>query len=121
MPSYPYLTGQAVIYSEKNLEEVAAILSKALFGGAPFGGKEDYIYDEVPAVYISDKAAPLGLRIILQGNGGKLGYRLELHSDTNLPADQADNATFEPIDLSDYLALLLGDVAGISVKSFSSH
>ena len=115
MTPHPYLTANVHIHSDLTLEKVANVLSRVLFAGAPFGGKNDYIYDEVPAVYIAKNHSPLGLYITLQGYGGKTGYLLEMISDTNLsPHSTGDNYT--PVDLSPYLALLLRDIEGIAIQ-----
>lgn len=114
MTSYPYLTANVLIHSDLTLENVAKILSKTLFAGAPFGGKNDYIYDEMPAVYITEKMSPLGLYITLQGYGGKTGYMLQITSIDNLPP-AVDHDDFTLLDLSPYITSLLRDVQGITV------
>ena len=114
MTSHPYLTANVLIHSDLTLEKVAEVLSRTLFAGAPFGGKNDYIYEEVPAVYIANDKSPLGLYITLQGYGGTTGYMLQITSIDNLPP-AVDHDDFAPLDLSPYITSLLRDVQGITV------
>lgn len=48
----PYFVCALPIYSDKDIYGVANIISNEIFGGLPFGGLEDYIYDEIQAIYI---------------------------------------------------------------------
>ncbi|MGG1442447.1 hypothetical protein ABE354_10340 [Brevibacillus laterosporus] len=50
MKKYPYFICLLPIVSEEDTIGVAKIISNKLVGDIPFGGLEDYIYEEVPAV-----------------------------------------------------------------------
>jgi hypothetical protein len=64
-PMIPYITGGVKFRSDLTLEEVGEILSRELFGGLPFGGKDESIHEEIPAIFIEPTI--LGLQIILDG------------------------------------------------------
>ena len=89
--------------SPLSLEETAACLSSHVFGGVQFGGRDEYVKDEVPAL-VAQKSV-LGCYIVIYGSGAD-GYRLEmqsqLRSDANsVRTDAAD--IFTEIDLSELL------------------
>lgn len=63
-----FLGGSIAFQSEKKLEEVGKEISNKLFGGVPFQGINENIYEEVPAIYI--KTPMIGLEIILSGYSG---------------------------------------------------
>ncbi|MFT9820962.1 hypothetical protein [Lysinibacillus sp. NPDC056185] len=65
MRKFPYFKYLLPIASEKPLNELAKSISNKI----PFGGLEDYLYEEVPAVYINSNI--LGFELILQGYGGE--------------------------------------------------
>ncbi|MCF6136057.1 hypothetical protein L2649_12925 [Thermoactinomyces vulgaris] len=70
MNGFPYFECQLPIYTEKDIHEtdiheIAEMISNQLFGGLPFGGLEDYIYKEIPAIYIDSPI--LGFEIIVAG------------------------------------------------------
>ncbi|WP_134000212.1 hypothetical protein [Dinghuibacter silviterrae] len=48
-----------------SLEELGEILSREIFAGLKFGGKEESIHEEIPAIFIEPTI--LGLQIILDG------------------------------------------------------
>jgi hypothetical protein len=106
-----YLVCNLPIWSNKSLEEVAEIVSSRVLAGIPFIGRDEYIYDEVPAIYA--KQNPLGLRIILQGHGGQHGYTLTMHpADYPLEAEPGPDEESKG-DITDYIASLLKDIPGI--------
>ena len=72
------------IDSQLSLEEVGELISKKIFGGLKFIGREQYIRDEVPAVYLESDL--LGLSYVLSG-GPVDGYFLEIEP-ANEPADK---------------------------------
>lgn len=103
MKKYPYFVCLLPIVSEEDISGVAKIISDKLVGGILFGGLEDYIYEEVPAVYI--KESILGFELVLQGYGGEEGYVLEVRSD---PRNIEPNNTKEiKVDITHYIASLL--------------
>ncbi|MED1663379.1 hypothetical protein [Brevibacillus laterosporus] len=50
MKKYPYFICLLPIVSEEDIIGVAKIISNKLVGDIPFGGLEDYIYEEVPKI-----------------------------------------------------------------------
>jgi len=110
MLSLPFLRCGLRIVSDMSIEEVGELISRKLFGGLSFGGKEDYICEEIPAIYI--KKQLLGIRIILNGFPGKNGgYILDLVSDFEYPK----NTKYEEVDLKKYIAVALGDIEGLEI------
>ena len=100
---FQYILGVACLKSNLALEEVGQILSEKLFGGIPFGGKDKYIHEEVPAIFISQTV--MGLRIVLDGHSGLesgMGFNLNI---TSLIVP--DNVAYEDIRLDNYLTQLL--------------
>jgi hypothetical protein len=100
-------------FSEKSLKELSHELSAAIFGGIPFVGKAEGIWDEIPAVRLSQRV--LGLDIILGGSTGEQGgYSLEAEAHEfpwdEIPPSQA--AEFE-VDLSPYFWHLISTLPGI--------
>jgi hypothetical protein len=104
-----FLVCGLVLFSEKSLEEVAEILSAKLIAGIPFVGRDEFIYDEIPAVYAERDV--LGLRIILQGFGGEDGYQLEIrprdYPSENKPLDLTRTSR---VDITDFIGFLLKDI-----------
>ncbi len=110
----PYLVCGLPIRSEKNLEQVAELISQRLFRGIPFVGKEEHFYDEVPAVRA--KHHVLGLRIVLQGFGGDQGYYLEMHPSGYPENREAAAKVLNPdLDITAYIAFLLSDIPEIQI------
>lgn len=100
----PYLVGTVAFQSSQTLEEVGKLISERLFGGLKFEGKEEYIYEEIPAIYISELI--LGLRVILSGYSGfdeEEWFELKLGPLRGVPQNG------EKYDLSAYLETLLSD------------
>src|SRR5262245_52948875 len=79
----PFLIGQVVIRSDEPIELVANRLSSTWLNGVPFGGKDEGIYEEVPAMY----AEVVGLRFVLSGFAGK-HYLLECFPSPRLPTTE---------------------------------
>ncbi|MFU1794157.1 hypothetical protein ACM1RC_09835 [Paenibacillus azoreducens] len=111
MKKYPYFVCLLPIVSEEDIIGVAKIISDKLVGGIPFGGLEDYIYEEVPAVYI--KESILGFELVIQGYGGEDGYVLEVRSD---PRNSEPNDVREiRVDITNYIASLLEGTEKIKI------
>ncbi|MCP3778977.1 hypothetical protein [Paenibacillus sp. MZ03-122A] len=112
MKKYPYFTCSLPIESEEDIFGVAKIISDKLVGGIPFGGLEDYIYEEVPAVYIN--ANILGFELVIQGYGGDGGYLLEVNpSPYNESPDDTERVT---VEITRYIASLLEGTEKIKIK-----
>ncbi|NTU21992.1 hypothetical protein HPY28_16830 [Brevibacillus sp. HB1.2] len=109
---YPYFTCSLPIASEEDIYGVANIISEKLVGGITFGGLEDYIYEEVPTVYINKSI--LGLEFVIQGYGGEKGYIVEVHSHPG--NDEPDNVNEVEIDITCYVASLLEGTEKIKIK-----
>ncbi len=62
-PDINALYGSCAMRTNLSLEQLAKIISDKVFGGVPFGGKDQHIWEEIPAVYI--RSSILGLQIIL--------------------------------------------------------
>jgi hypothetical protein len=103
------------IWTEKDLAELAEVLSTHLFGGVRFGGKEEQIRDEVPAVFIDHL---LGMEIVLCGFGGEKGYSLTFERKYRLWAEvkSAEDTRSQTVDLSPYIAKLLSKVPDLQVS-----
>ncbi|MED1786881.1 hypothetical protein P4V47_05060 [Brevibacillus laterosporus] len=100
----PFLVGTVAFQSNQSLEEVGKLISERLFGGLQFGGKEEYIHEEIPAIYISELI--LGLRVILSGYSGfgeEDWFVLKLGPLRGVPKNG------EKYDLSVYLQTLFSD------------
>ncbi len=69
-PGITEVYGSAAVRTSLSLEETAKIISKQLFGGMPFGGKEKSIWEEVPAVYIN---TPILGSLVILGRGNNQG------------------------------------------------
>jgi hypothetical protein len=60
------LIGSVEIYSELEIEDLGKIISKEIFGNIPFVGLLDYVYEDVPTIFI-ERGSLLGLDIKLFG------------------------------------------------------
>jgi hypothetical protein len=109
------LTCNLEIISDKSLEEVAALISERIFGGVRFVGRDEHIYDQVPAIYAERDI--LGLRVILQGYGGVEPYILEMRPREPLdPSLSPDFIRKSVVDISGYVSRLLQGIEGVSVS-----
>lgn len=84
--STPFLIGNVCLKSSLTLEEVADIISTRLFGGLKFGGKDEDIHEEVPAVFLEFPI--LGLFVVLDGYPGldeENGYCLYVKPGIEMP------------------------------------
>ncbi|TKI52820.1 hypothetical protein FC756_27185 [Lysinibacillus mangiferihumi] len=111
MKKYPYFICFVPILSEEDIIGVSKIISNKLVSGIPFGGLEDYIYEEVPAVYI--KESILGFELVIQGYGGKEGYILEIRS--YLRNSELHDAKEITVDITNYIASLLEGTEKIKI------
>ncbi|MGC7931632.1 MULTISPECIES: hypothetical protein [Lysinibacillus] len=111
MKKYPYFICFVPILSEEDISGVSKIISNKLVGGLPFGGLEDYIYEEVPAVYI--KESILGFELVIQGYGGEEGYILEIRS--YIRNSELHDAKEITVDITNYIASLLEGTEKIKI------
>ena len=100
------------IKSELPLEDVAEIVSAHLLGGVQFTGRDQYVRDEVPAVYSAEYI--LGCRFLLCGAPDEEGYYLEVldhhESMKGLTAAQMRESL---VDISSDIVRLLQSVGSI--------
>lgn len=112
-----YPCGSVVLQSTQSLEEVARELSRRLFAGVPFGGRDEAVFDEVPAVYIREPI--LGFFVTLSGHEERHEYVLRFRPWTSQLRDKGTDQhrveLLQPIDLSAWLVVLLSDLKGIVV------
>ena len=98
------------IKSSFDLIEMAAILSEQICGGIEFGGQDDNVREEVPAVYTQRDF--LGLRIVLYGGSGEYGLDVEQWGEQ--VSDDIGNAY---IDFSKHLLMLVSRISGLQAHS----
>jgi len=87
--------------STESLESVEVQISEHLFGGISFGGREESLRDEVPALRMMRDV--LGLRVIVHGYAGAEGHTVEVEARPSVvkgvPPDQR-----EVVGLSEFVA-----------------
>lgn len=105
--NFPDIYCSVKFFYEGNIIQVGEKISENLIGGLPFVGLEEYIYDEVPAVYI--KQPILGLEIVLQGYGGSEGYVLGINLAycVDAPGD------YMKVDISPLIKERLANIDGL--------
>jgi hypothetical protein len=109
------LTCNLEIISDLDLEGVGHQISDAVFGGAPFVGRSEYIFDEIPAVYCERPF--FGERITLQGVEGSGSYFLEARGGSNRPpGGTSQQFPRSPIDTSGCIAQCLNGVKGLAIR-----
>lgn len=57
------LQASVAFQAKGSLEEIGGYLSKQVFGGLPFGGKDACIHEEIPAVFIGEPI--MGMQVVL--------------------------------------------------------
>lgn len=105
----PHIHGSVNFKSDLSLEEVGRIIGDKVFSGAVFGGKENSIYEEVPAIYIDNLM--LGFLFVIQGYSGinhESGYWLNITPYFSITNNEKfkDAIKFD-VCLSTYLYALL--------------
>jgi hypothetical protein len=101
----------------RDLDDLASVLSAELFAGLQFVGREEAMWDEVPAVRLEKDF--LGIRVELGGTPGEDGcFSIHLQP-LRIPAEGAAalSAERERADLTEYLAFLLHEVPGVGLLS----
>jgi hypothetical protein len=102
-----FLKGHVVIRCRDSIEDVATKISATLLGGLVFGGKDEGVYEEVPAVY----ADVIGLRFVLSGYA-ESHYVLECFPSPRLP-ESGQHPT--DVDISSHLLRSLGNIEGAKI------
>ena len=111
--SIPVLYGGVRIRSQLSLEEVAEILSNWVFGGIPFGGRDQHIRDESPAVFIDTRV--LGMSVVLMEVPDDEGYRLSMNPQYALLRLSAEELKCPGTNIDRLVARLLEGVEGLTV------
>ena len=94
-----YLIGLVEFQTDRDIFEVANLISEKIFSGLKFGGFEESIYEEIPALYLTNTI--LGTKVVLSGQKGFLkdnSYLLEIK-----PVDVEYHLLSETIDIQSYL------------------
>lgn len=102
MKREPFLTASVSMKSQFKIEELGIILSEKIFGGIPFEGLEEAIYDEIPAIFF--KRRLLGFNFVLQGYDGldnEIGYILSM-----IPNFTVQGVEYFTIQLNNYFFAL---------------
>lgn len=102
------LDGSVALLYLKDIDRLSEILSKEIFGGTKFTGKELKIRDEFEAVRISDF---FGIKVTLTNNRGvKNSFYSDkeyFHIDFSGKIIDEDVNSYESIKISEYLYFLL--------------
>jgi len=106
-PVRPFLKGLVVIHSESSIESLGKHISSILFKGIAFGGRDDEVFQEVPALFVD----VLGLRFVLSGYAGK-HYVLECFPSPDLPPF---GDSVSDVDISDHLRRSLGCIENATI------
>ena len=96
------------IKANMTLDRLAALVSDKLCGGIEFIGIEDYVREEIPAMYTARDF--LGMRVVLFGENNDFGLDIEQWRER-----APDDVGAEYVDLSKYVALLLAEIDGVQV------
>jgi hypothetical protein len=99
------IVGFVGIRSSLGLIELSKLISGNIAAEIEFGGLDEHLKEEVPAVYSLKEF--LGLRLVLFGEDGEYGISIEQWDDELLDDERAD--------LSNHLYYLLKKIDGIDV------
>lgn len=119
MSDIVFLQAAVVFKSELDLDELAGLIASVCFCSARFVGRDEHLWDEVPAVRLDRDV--LGMEVVLGGHPGVPGgYTLEVASRDplggDLPAEPgASRAAI--CEFSGYLRGLLATIPQISVST----
>ena len=110
------LTCDVRIESKLTLQQIGAILSERVFGGIPMGGLTEYIRDEVPAIYTTNRY--LGTRFILMGGPDEEGYFLQAETLSVLTKGLSPEQVQENlVDTSELIVNLLSRAEGLTART----
>lgn len=116
----PYLIAHVEILFAGNIDELSFILSRALFNGVSFSGREEWIRDECPAVFIRDF---LGFRVVLTEVVRNERFDVSVHPSSRLRR-RMYHGGMRKVDLSSYIArifdYLLQDENSVHVVTTST-
>jgi len=110
------ILGTAVCFkSQLEILELGEMLSKELFGGLNFGGLEECIHEEIPAIYI--KSPILGFQVILDGDQDE-HYCLDFSlypSSPSMSGKEINNYAFINNGFREHLKFILKQLPEIDV------
>ncbi len=110
------LTCDVRITSKLSLQQVGAILSERVFGGIPMGGLTEYIRDEVPAIFTTNRY--LGTRFILMGGPDDEGFYLQAENLSVLTKGLSPEQIQENlVDASELVVTLLSRAEGLTTRA----
>lgn len=102
------------IFATIDLEALADLLSRRVFGGVPFVGRSENIRDEFPAVYTSQ--AILGTRFVLSEDVSGGWFYLECQGtgvNVNMTPEEIRRSF---VDISTLIGVLIENENGITVN-----
>jgi hypothetical protein len=103
---YAYLD----IISEYEIEVLGKALSEQLFDNKyQFGGREEYLRDEVPAIYFKD--ALLGVTVFLEGYKGLYNFSIDT------PYDETEDEESSSIDISNNFLVRINALNDPNIKA----
>ena len=108
----PFVTGFVHLRTDMTLECLGEAISVRLTGGAPFGGRDHFICDEIPAIYVSHL---LGGTLVLQGEGGEYNLCLEPYKFPFLHFEKTGKRPDE-VDISGVLAAQLEGIPNLIIE-----
>jgi hypothetical protein len=103
-----YLKGMVVVESSESLDKVADRISSTLLAGVRFGGADEHIYEEVPALY----ADVMGLRFVVSGYPDQW-YVLKCSPIDKLNVSKDGG---KEVDISEHLMLALGTIENATLS-----
>jgi hypothetical protein len=109
----PVISAYIIIKSPLDLEELGRKIADRLLPGLSFGGKDDYVRDETPAIFIPDV---LGCELILDGDT-ESGYTLALEPVKYYMEKGVFTPKAREVDLSGLFAYLLADLKEVEVEA----
>ncbi|BAV07511.1 hypothetical protein SAMN05421788_109137 [Filimonas lacunae] len=82
----PSFSASSVFHTGYTLAQLGTIFSEKLMGGLPFGGEDEHLRDEVPAIFIEHKF--LDMFFLLMGNSNTAedpGFSISFYSRSQIP------------------------------------
>ena len=86
------------LQSALDLESLGRVISAKVLGGVPMGGREEFIRDEVPAIFSSSDV--LGMCFVLMGEPGDEGFFLEAETTQSTEHLSSEEMRDSLVDLS---------------------
>jgi len=102
------------IPSKLSLEELAETISRHVFGGVKFIGKEEFIRDEFPAVYT--ESTVLGARFILTEDPEQSSFYLDADNRKLTAVMTLEEVISADVDVSILIGSLIESQTGLKVE-----